>query len=466
LNEFKVGLLTLLAMGSLVIVSVKISTNKNLLSKFIEYKTIVDDASGIFEKSSIKVAGINAGKINKIELQDSKALITFEITSDIKITANSKLQLKSVGFLGDKYLDIYLGSPNAERLKEGSLVTASEGAGFEQLGKDASDVLADVKEIARAIKESMIDEQQQNVIKKITENILAFTEHANEVAQTLKVLVVDNETKLTQILNNIERISKQLAFESDRYQDGSLMNDFEGIRPLLDNVNLAMIDLKDMISDVKAGKGSVGKLMRDDEIVDQVSQTLSGINRIVNRVTNFKTDISIYSGVNTEYGGHTQFDLDLIPAPERFFRIGMVTNQFGPAVNSDKTITTTDEDGDNKRVVNRNEVDNNAFKFNLQVGRRFNDLGVRAGLIETTGGFGIDYSFLDNGLKTTMEIFDYRQDIGPNLRLLSEIRVWNVFYSRLSGEDLIGDGQQSYTISAGIKFNDEDLAALIGFIGI
>ncbi len=466
MNEFKVGLLTLLAMGSLVIVSVKISTNKNLLSKFIEYKTIVDDASGIFEKSSIKVAGINAGKINKIELQDSKALITFEITSDIKITANSKLQLKSVGFLGDKYLDIYLGSPNAERLKEGSLVTASEGAGFEQLGKDASDVLADVKEIARAIKESMIDEQQQNVIKKITENILAFTEHANEVAQTLKVLVVDNETKLTQILNNIERISKQLAFESDRYQDGSLMNDFEGIRPLLDNVNLAMIDLKDMISDVKAGKGSVGKLMRDDEIVDQVSQTLSGINRIVNRVTNFKTDISIYSGVNTEYGGHTQFDLDLIPAPERFFRIGMVTNQFGPAVNSDKTITTTDEDGDNKRVVNRNEVDNNAFKFNLQVGRRFNDLGVRAGLIETTGGFGIDYSFLDNGLKTTMEIFDYRQDIGPNLRLLSEIRVWNVFYSRLSGEDLIGDGQQSYTISAGIKFNDEDLAALIGFIGI
>ncbi len=83
MNPLKVGLLTLVAMASVVVMSLKITQNQSGFGKHITYKTILKDASGIFEKTPIKVAGINAGKIKSIELENSQALIIFEIQEEI-----------------------------------------------------------------------------------------------------------------------------------------------------------------------------------------------------------------------------------------------------------------------------------------------------------------------------------------------------------------------------------------------
>ena len=58
MNELKVGLLTLMAIASVVVVSLKITSNKASFGDFIEYRTVLNDATGIYENSSIKVAGI------------------------------------------------------------------------------------------------------------------------------------------------------------------------------------------------------------------------------------------------------------------------------------------------------------------------------------------------------------------------------------------------------------------------
>src|SRR5690606_24027502 len=118
----------------------------------IQYKTILEDASGIFEKTPIKVAGINAGRIKKIELHGNKALITFEILEEIKITPDAKMKIKSVGLLGDKFIDMDLGTQQGDRLPKDSIIQTEGGEGFDNLAKDASAVLKEVKEIAGTIK--------------------------------------------------------------------------------------------------------------------------------------------------------------------------------------------------------------------------------------------------------------------------------------------------------------------------
>lgn len=64
-----------------------------------------------------------------------------------------------MGLLGDKFIDMDLGQSEAERLKEGSLIPSSGGEGFDNLAKDASAALNEVKEIARTIKESLRDDE-------------------------------------------------------------------------------------------------------------------------------------------------------------------------------------------------------------------------------------------------------------------------------------------------------------------
>ena len=456
MNPLKVGLLTLAAMASIVVMSLKITSNKSGFGEYVTYKTILQDASGIFEKSSIKVAGINAGRIKKIQLNGAQgALITFEMLEEVKLTDKSLLKIKSVGFLGDKYLDIILGDQSGERLPPESFVRAEGGQGFEELSKDAGEVLKEVKEIAKTIRESLRDEQGKNMVKEIIANI-------HDITGSLKRLSSGNEDKINQIVDSVKSISDQLAFETDRYQKDSLMGDLSKIGPILDKADSAVSDLKIIIADLKDGKGTVGKLLRDDAVVDQVSQTLSSVNRLVNRINNIEADIGLSTGANTRTGTDTRFDMDIYPAPERFFRLGIVTNEFGP---QNQTETDTYTQVDNGTIVHKNQrkIDHSNFKFNFQIGRRIQRFGLRAGLIESTGGVGLDYYFPDWGIRTGMELFDYQKEAGPNLRLITEVKLWNVLFARIAGEDLVSkNNAQSATFSLGLRFTDQDLAALIG----
>jgi phospholipid/cholesterol/gamma-HCH transport system substrate-binding protein len=350
-------------LASIVVMSLKITTNKSGFGEYVTYKTVLKDASGIFEKSSIKVAGINAGRIKSIELNGADgALLTFEMLEGIKLTNNSRMKIKSVGFLGDKYLDIILGDQNAEKLPAESMIPAEGGEGFEELTKDAGEVLKEIKEIAKTIKESLRDEQGRNMVKEIIANI-------HDITGSLKRLTTGNEDKISQIVDEVKAISEQLAFETDRYQKNSLMGDLSKIGPILDKADVAVSDLKTIIADLKDGKGTIGKLLRDDAVVDQVSQTLSSVNRLVNRINNIEADIGLSTGANTSKGTDTRFDLDIYPAPERFFRLGIVTNEFGPQSEEETESYTSTNDGP---VVKKNtrKIDKSDFKFNFQIGRR------------------------------------------------------------------------------------------------
>lgn len=461
MNELKVGFLALLALGSIVVVSLKITADKASFGDFVEYSTILGDASGIYEKSSIKVAGIVAGRITKISLSGSQALVNFEVLEKIKITSKSRLRVKSVGFLGDKYIDIFLGDPDGERLRENSLVSAEAGAGLEQIGKDASEILKDVKVIASVIRESLYTDDKKNAMKEIIGQVNDLTHNANDISVALKNIVEGSEANISNMIANLNRLAAQLAFETDRDQEGSLMQGMDTVGPILDKVNRSAADLGDILSDVKAGRGTVGKLLRDEEVVDRVNETLAGVNRIVGRVNSFKTDIMIYTGANNRDGAKTEVDLDLIPSPERFFRFGAIIGD-GTTIEREITRTTTLND-DPENVENEKEVDENAIRFNLQIGRKFNRFALRVGLIESTGGLGFDYSMPEYGFTNRLEVYDNRLDVGVNVRYTAELRLWSILHAKFMADELARNSEfHNFTFSAGLKFSDEDLAALIG----
>jgi phospholipid/cholesterol/gamma-HCH transport system substrate-binding protein len=458
-----VGLLAIVAIAMGVFMSLKITSNQSGFGDYTKYRTIITDAAGIFPKTPIKVAGINAGRIHKIELLGHQALITFEVLNSIKITKSSILRIKTIGFLGDKYIDIYVGDQADGRLAENELIPAQMAGGLEDLTKDASEIMADLKAIMGSIKDTLTPSHGESPIKKIVKNLQDITDNIKDVTGSAKRIITDNEQRLANAIRNLDKMMASLAFQLDPNESGSLITDFKKVGPILDNVNSATADLKTILADLKAGKGTVGKLLRDEEVIDQVSETLSGVNKLVNKVNIIRTELSLYSGVNTETDGQTGINLNLFPAPERFYKLGIVTSEFGPE--KERLITTTNRsDGGSETVLLRQEKDKNSFKFNVQIGRRIHDFGLRAGLFESSGGVGIDYYLTSWGAKFSFEAFDYSREFGPNLRLLSEIEIWNIFYGRLAFEDLVSKvQQQSMTIGAGLRFTDEDLKGLIGF---
>ena len=270
MNEFKVGLLVLLAMGAVVFMSLKITSNQSGFGSYKSFKTIVKDASGIFPKTPIKIAGINAGRIKDIELENNAALITFEVLSKVVITKGSKLKIKTVGFLGDKYLEIVI-AENAEALAEDAFIEAEEGAGIEKLMKDASEVVADVKKITSSLKESLAPEGKEAPVTKILNDVKELTANAKSVTETLKRVITGNEGQLKKLIANLEKFSQQIRDESDKTKDQSLASE---LKEILANTKNATRDLKELMADIRSGKGSMGKFLVEEEIADKVIAAL------------------------------------------------------------------------------------------------------------------------------------------------------------------------------------------------
>lgn len=454
MNEFKVGLLAIATLAAIVFMSFKITSNQSGFGQYVTYRTIVKDASGIFPKTPIKVAGIAAGRITAIELQGNTALITFEILKQIQVTKNSKLRIKSVGFLGDKYIEIYVGD-SPEVLAKYDFIDSEEAAGIETLVKDASEVLTDVKVIVKSLKDSIAPEGQVSPVKKILADVSALVENTKVATESLKRIMTGNEEKLNALVENLESFSYELAYQVDKSNSDSAMAD---IKEVLANTKKITADLNSIVADVKRGKGTMGKLLVEDEIADQVKDTLSSVQKIVGKADALRTELSVFTGANTEGGGESEVALRIFPSPERFYHLGLTTSEVGP---NTETITETTTNG-TTTTTNKKERDLDTFRFNVQIGRRVQDFGFRGGLIESTGGLAVDYYLQNLGTRLSLEAFDYEKDKGANIRFITELQLWNVLYGRISGNDLTRK-ERSATIQAGLRFNDEDLKGLMGF---
>jgi len=334
-------------------------------------------------------------------------------------------------------------------------VLAEEGAGIENLVKDVTEVMADVKVVIGSIKDTLVPKDREEPMKKILRDVEVLVANTKDATKTMKEIFQDNQGKIDNLIANLEKFSGDIAKQVDKDEPESAMSD---VKRILGNVDKMTEDLKNLVADVKAGKGTVGKLLVEDEIADRVEETLSGVQKLVGKVNDIRTELALFTGANTDYGAETDLSLKIFPSPERFYLLGLTTSEFGPEKEKQ---TTTITNGVTSTEVRR-ERDKDTYRFNVQIGRKLQNWTFRGGLIESSGGLGVDYEKNQWGSRFSMEVFDYRDNIGVNLRLSTEIQIWNVFYGKVALEDVLQKAR-SATISAGLRFNDEDLKGLIGF---
>lgn len=455
MNEFRVGLLTIATCIAVAIMSIKVTSNQSGFGSHIPYTTTLPDAVGIFPKTPIKIAGINAGKIKDIRLSGNTALIEFEIMEDVVVTTGSTMNIKTVGVLGDKYIELVVNTKSMDKLAPGSYIPTTMGVGMAELAKEIGVVVADVRDIVKEFKASLIPKgQEESEVKQIVRNIREFTENAKLLTETLKKIAVDNEGKMVKIIDNIEQFTAQLRDHMDAENEDSLMGD---IKQVVANADKITRDLESIVADVRNGKGTVGQLLSEDEIADEVKATLAGVKKIVDKVNSVKTEIQVYSGSNTSTGWKTDAEVWIYPSPERFFVLGASSSELGT---ESKTTTETDTDG-TKSIQEKKETKHNTYKFTALMGRKLHNFYLRGGMIDSAAGFGVDYELPRYGMKLTAEVFDFNFERGTNLRLKTEYHLWNVVYLRAMAENAIY-AERNYTFSLGFRLLDEDLKGIMG----
>ena len=110
------------------------------------------DVAGLDDKSAVRIAGVRVGKVDGISLRpDGTALAHLALDPSVELHQGAIAQVRSLGMLGDKYVELSAGDPAAPRLPNGALLEGSSGTGFDDITKLAADIGKDLKEVSSAM---------------------------------------------------------------------------------------------------------------------------------------------------------------------------------------------------------------------------------------------------------------------------------------------------------------------------
>ncbi|MBW2630829.1 MAG: MCE family protein [Deltaproteobacteria bacterium] len=467
--EAKVGLFVLVALIVLGYMSFRVGEYGFGLKKGYLVNVVFDSATGLEKDASVQIAGVEVGRVEKISLRNGKALVTLRMLPSVKLEKDVEARIKSYGILGDKYVDIVPGTEGEAYIVAGGDITRTERqADIDKLLSELGYIAADVLEVTASLKKVVGSVEGEANLKAIIENTRSITENLNRV-------VTQNDEKLNLMIANLGEASAEMrkAFAAlnsvvEKIDGGEgTIGQLVKNRDVFDNLDQTLASIRDITDKINEGEGTIGKLINDEDTVDNLNasmksleKSMDGIDRYVSKTEQFKTFLS-YRGEYLFDGGDGKgyFDLTIRPKEDKFYILGLVADPKGR-----QTVTDTTEGGETTRTE---KWERDELLFTAQIGKRFKDIALRGGIFESTGGVGIDYFAFDDNLQLTFEAFDFDNNKNAHLKAYAEYKLFKHIYLLAGWDDFISnEGNESPFAGFSIKFEDEDIKYLLGSVPI
>ncbi|HMA28892.1 MAG TPA: MlaD family protein [Thermoanaerobaculia bacterium] len=433
------------------------------------------DVAGLDDKSAVRLAGVRIGKVDKISLRpDGTAVVHLELDPGIELHQGASAQIRSLGLLGDKYVELTPGDTNGPRLPNGSLLEGTSGAGFEDVTKLATDIGKDLKEVSSALANSLGGTRGEERMNRIVDNL-------GRLAESMRELADANRGNVDAIVANLRTLSAQLV-ETVARVDRMLDENRAGVKSTVSNMDDVTAKLKttadslnSITGKIDTGQGTIGKLLNDDEthknINDALKSVKEGVEQLsgtLGRINRLQLDI----GFRTEYSSRLRddkyyFTLDAIPREGKFYRLEIGSLPHGKREDILESSTVTFPDGSQQTISTTGQRYIDQFVLSLQLGYKLNNTILRAGIIESRGGAAVEQTFKADTFRIAGEIWDFtRPELNGHLKLYTR---WNAspnLYVTGGVDDVLNPGLRSAFFGAGIRWKDEDLKALLGSIPI
>ena len=150
--EVKVGMFILVGIAILFIIVFSIG-DINIAKAGYHITVRFNFAGGIGSSAPVRVAGVGVGNVQgvKIVFSEKEAKSYAEVYAflqeDAKIEKDAKVTINTLGLLGEKYLEVYPGTPGSPLLKNGDVIIGKDPVIMEKL----TDNLVDLSDSAKTI---------------------------------------------------------------------------------------------------------------------------------------------------------------------------------------------------------------------------------------------------------------------------------------------------------------------------
>lgn len=141
--ELKVGMFILIGIAILFLIVFSIG-DVSVSKTGYRIKVLFGFANGIGGTAPVRLAGVGIGQAQGIRViydeksNMTKAELTVWINDNIKIEQDAKFTINTLGLLGEKYLEIYPGTPGIGFIKPGDTVMGADPVPMEKITENLS----------------------------------------------------------------------------------------------------------------------------------------------------------------------------------------------------------------------------------------------------------------------------------------------------------------------------------------
>jgi phospholipid/cholesterol/gamma-HCH transport system substrate-binding protein len=150
---FVIGALVLLAVGVLLL-----GKSKHVFEQRVQLHATFADVAGLVQGAPVRVSGVNVGTVSQIMFVRAEPRPQIRVDLQISqsalglVRADSVARISGQGLLGDKIVEITLGSAAAAPLQPGETLASSEPLELQQMVKAGVETMQTVKELATGLK--------------------------------------------------------------------------------------------------------------------------------------------------------------------------------------------------------------------------------------------------------------------------------------------------------------------------
>lgn len=313
-DQLKVGMVILASLAVMAVAIYKLGKAANLFAKRYELLAYLPNANGLRAGGTVFVAGQLAGAIKSIEFLpvDNDTTRNLRVRMHVDeglreyVRGDSKVKVRTLGLLGDKVLDISIGSPKYAVLRPGDTISVSPSLDYEAVLAQAAGAVTDMVDLTRDL-------------KKITGGIAAGEGTVGQL--------MNNRRLYDEFVGTMNRANTMLArFQNPNGTLSKLLDD-----PALYNRFVSVVESADsLVISMNDKNGTIGKLLRNDTLYthfvnmaatgDSLMKMLTNGNGIAAKLLNDPTLYDRLNKLTTDLGSILD---DVRKDPHKYLR-GMI----------------------------------------------------------------------------------------------------------------------------------------------
>jgi phospholipid/cholesterol/gamma-HCH transport system substrate-binding protein len=507
-RQWTVGLFTLAGLAMIAGITIYVNDRPYWWKSCQPVQINVEDATGLKPKSPVRTLGIDIGYLSSVFLADNKVSLGICITADVEVLPSTRAFLKADGILGDKFVELkpvrYVGTvrkPAVQPIQNPAPHPSTPGTGHLPIENTIEQISqVEISQLEHGPKKShhilnwvgvLLDSfvtpayaqgesrtnadkadgdtngnreipvgEGQKDIQQVMNKVNDLVTEVSGLATTLKQAINPEDLKRTmqQLNKTLENASKTLAPEGGLNQTAQ-----RTLAKLEDSIE----QLRDQITRVNRGEGSVGMLLNDPSYAEELKEAINNINRMLSKVGGIRFVVDIGAEqVTAVDGGRAWGRLLIWTRPDRYYRVGVSADPRGRRLLTTTTTTTTVNGVSQTATSNVETHDITDFVFNAMVGKIFfGRLDASIGVLHGDGALSLagylGPNRYENRIQLGLDVYSRPGGGGLDLRVTAHGIPWPNIYVRAGIEGFRQvNGQIPFLFGAGISFDDEDIRLL------